>query len=158
MSETPYKDKCVVMIRELIEQSLEDHYCRGHADRCKNVLAMDAFANLRDHPHAPKINAFVGNVMQEISKEKYAKHKDIVLALILEEVKGLVFDFLSEEEAKDLHTFGTSPTGRKVFRNLDLLRSAIQKGRNVLIAEIITAWSTPEVAEKINDYIESISE
>jgi len=96
--------------------------------------------------------------MQKIATDKYEIHKEKVTALITLEVKSLVEDFLSEEEAKEFYEFGTSKTGRKVFRNGDLFRSAVQKGRNILVAEIISEWSKPYVADAISEYIEKIED
>jgi hypothetical protein len=153
------KAKCLEMIVKLVETSLNDHYSGdGHRERCKNVLALDAFAHLKDQPNGEKINDFVALVMQRIAKEQWSLNKKLTMEIITAELKSLIEDLLTDDEAAELYTFGSSQTGQKVFRNLDLMKAAIAKGRNIMTASVIGAWSQPEVDDEINGFIQSLNE
>lgn len=159
MADPTSKEKCRLMILKLVETSLEDHYSGdGHKERCKNVLALDAFAHLRDRPNAAAINEFVGALMQRLAKECWEAKKTEVYSLIETEMGTLVEELLTEEEAQELLAFGTSQTGQKVFRNLDLMRNVIAKGRNIMTGEIVMSWSDPAVSMEIDRFINNLGE
>lgn len=153
------KTKCLEMLIRAIESSLDEHYSgEGHRERVKNVIALDAFAHLKEQPNAAKINNFVSSVMQRVAKDQWGLHKKLVMQLIISEMKSLIDDLLTEEEAAEFYTFGKSETGQKVFRNLDLMKAAVAKGRNIMTASVIGAWSQPEIEEEINAYIQSLND
>lgn len=159
MSEATSKEKCRMMVVKLVEMQLDDHYSGdGHKERCRGVLAADAFAHLKNRPHSEKINDFVAVLMQKIARDKWEARKEEVLSIIDTHVGNLIEEVLDDEEANEFYRFGVSPTGQKVFRNLDLMKNAISKGRNIMAAEIIRAWDDPFVAEQIDQYIESLDD
>lgn len=152
--ETP-KQKLRTMVIKLVEASLDDHYSGvGHKERCKGVLAMDA--HLKDHPKSAEINNFVAELMQKLAGDAWKANRHRVISIAISEIDHLIEELLTNDEAEEVLVFGSSPTGQKVFRNLDLLRNGISKARNLMTAEVITSWSKSEVAEQIDDYIESL--
>ena len=154
--ETP-KQKLRAMVIKLVESSLDDHYSgNGHKERCKNVLAMDAFAHLKDHPKSSDINDFVADLMQNLAKEAWERSRQRVIYIALGEIDHLIEELLTDVEAEEVVAFGSSLTGQKVFRNLDLLRNGILKARNVMTAEVISAWNDPQIADAIDNYIEGL--
>jgi len=150
------KKKCKDFIMKIIESSLDDHYVKVQQERCKAVLSSDCFSSLNNHPKAGQVNDFVAQLMQHISHVIYDENKDRILSLINVNISSLVDDLLTEPESVELYTFISTEVGQKVFRNLDLVRDCVLKGRNILAAAIIMAWSSPSVAETIQTYIDSL--
>ena len=159
MDEISYKSKCLEMVMRLVSSYLEEHYSTNHTENIKKIVNNDAFDRIREgasESQIDKMNTFVGQLMSSISKDKYDKHVYDALSVIAVEVRSLLSVLLTEEEAKDFYEFGTSATGQKVLRNLDLFRNAVQVGRNIILTEIIAEWSDPETTTLIDDYIKRL--
>jgi hypothetical protein len=152
------RDKCKQFAMRMIEASLDDHYLKKQEERAKIVYDEMAIASTDDALKADKINGFVAALQGKISGAVYEQQKDETLKLIENELSPMIDELLTEEEAIELYAFISTPTGGKVFRNLDLVRDCVLKGRSMLATSIITAWDDIRVTQMIDEYIRSLGE
>lgn len=142
------------LVCKQVEEYLDTRYENPRKLHYKSVLQNQD----SDSPEATKINEFTAALLCQIGKEVFQVQRDKVLALINTEVADTVENLLSEEEAEEFCKFASSDVGRKVFRNLDLIRESYANGMSYLQVKTIEAWDSPNVEETIQKFIKKVTE
>lgn len=140
---------------QFVESSLDDHYTGGLSAEYKDVLSeVDENENI----DSAKVNLYASNLMKDICDRVYREHKEETLEKIKKSIESIIDEIFSIEEMEEIYKFVATQTGKKLFRNIDLIKSCVDEGRKIMSISIITEWSKPDVTKKISDYIKYIEE
>lgn len=115
----------------------------------EHILQANSFAVT---PDEKKVQAFAQNLLAEISKQVFVKFREHTIEALKNDVNALIAELLTDDESKEVITFLKSPVGKKVIRNLDLIRDCYLNAMASIFEKQVDAWSLPEVAEAIIEY------
>lgn len=101
-----------------------------------------------------RIHAFTLKLMYDISKEVYGVLREQTLDILYQDIKALLVGLFTDTEAGEAYKFFSSSTGRKILRNLDLVRESYQKSLYTLNLETMRALTMPEVMDAIAQFSE----
>lgn len=143
---------------EIYEKHLREHFANPRnpaRDKCiKEIFQSPAFDHINKSKLAHKLNAFVSELMANILTEVLTERGEEIISVITNDFKYVVENLFTEDEAKTICDFASSDIGKKLIRNVDLLKEGYDKGNVILNMEVLSRWSKPEFGAKIIEFLE----
>lgn len=143
-----------------ISYYLDNRYNDVSKEKCKEL--MNSSYLVKNSPHSPKktaiINEFVVELMVGVAQSIYKELREETISGLVDDWYTILNNLMTDEDAEKLKEFVTSEVGKKILRNLDLYRESFAEFTTKISVSTMMAWTSPEIGEAINDFIESQTE
>jgi hypothetical protein len=150
------RQQLIDLIKSLFADILEEKFYK-HNKKVQEMLESGAFVYLNSQPKAKEINTHFAGLMATTARGVYERMKEGVLSTSAKELDEIVGSLFSDEEVSQVLQFISSPVGRKLARNLDILREVFAKQFTAMNVETFKLWNEPAIAEEMDRYIKEIT-
>ena len=147
-----YRKECLKLVEEILRETLEQKFTQQSLTNkaIDSELDPDEFGGL-SLEKIKLFQSFVKKYTMNVSKAVYHEHIDETMKNIMIDI-GSIAAMFTDDELRQIYEATRSPIGRKVLRNLDIIRNAMQDGLLVMGLALVKSWNSDENVKKIQDY------
>jgi hypothetical protein len=150
------RQQLVSLIESLFADALEERFYK-YNKKVQEMLESGAFVELNSKPKAKEINVHFAAIMAKTAREVYERMKGDLLSGSSKELGEVLGELLDDAEVEQVLQFVSSPVGRKLARNLDILREVFAKRITAMNVEIFKVWNAPEIEAEMDGFIKEIT-